>query len=119
MRVGHKSCGVTVAGKTIRICLADGEPTTRLLVAEIRIEGAGPEGWASSMTRSLSETPAVELTGCLRLRLDGCRRHSDGDGRHIRSDDADFGASHGLGGGIRRLLDEMRPGRPEDAVFGV
>jgi hypothetical protein len=47
MRVGHKSCGVTVAGKTIRICLADGEPTTRLLVAEIRIEGAGPEGWAS------------------------------------------------------------------------
>jgi len=40
MRLGHRSCGVTVTGKTIRILVVDGEPTG-LLVAEIRTEVAG------------------------------------------------------------------------------
>ena len=53
MRLGHKSCGATVAGKTIRICLAGGEPIG-LLVAEIRTERARLEGWASWMMWSVA-----------------------------------------------------------------
>jgi len=48
-----------------------------------------------------------------------CRRHSDRHGRRVRPDSRDSRARHGLGRGIGRLLDEMRPERPEDAVFGV
>jgi len=43
-----------MTGKTIRIFLADGEPTG-ILLAEILIAGAGLEHWASLMTWSLRE----------------------------------------------------------------
>jgi hypothetical protein len=57
MRLGHRSCGVTVTGKTIRILVVDGEPTG-LLVAEIRTEVARLEGWASWMMWSVAEQNA-------------------------------------------------------------